>query len=163
MKNMAMTTTSEHNTDTTITILLLLLFTSVDLSIILSLPGLLLSVVMKITVGVSLGVVSVALEEVGGVLDDFVDNSVWLMGVVPVLCFFVDWISAVGFVVVPFPVVTAACVVGGRVSFDVPVSVVDNFVEVFFVVIGFAVAGFVVDGSVHFSVAKDDRANKLVQ
>ena len=163
MKNMAMTTTSEHNTDTTITILLLLLFTSVDLSIILSLPGLLLSVVMKITVGVSLGVVSVALEEVGGVLDDFVDNSVWLMGVVPVLCFFVDWISVVGFVVVPFPVVTAACVVGGRVSFDVPVSVVDNFVEVFFVVIGFAVAGFVVDGSVHFSVAKDDRANKLVQ
>ena len=160
---MAMTATSEHNTDTTITILLLLLFTSVDLFIILSLPGLLLSVVMKITVGVSLGVVSVALEEVGGVSDDFVDNSLWLMGVVPVLCFFVDWTSAVGFIVVPLPVVTAACVVGGRVSFDVPVSVVDNFVEVFFVVIGFAVAGFVVDGSIHFSVAKDDRANKLVQ
>lgn len=88
---MATTTTSEHNTDTIRTVLLLLPFTSVDLSIFLSLPGLLLSVVvMEITVGVFLGVVSVSLEEVGGVSDDFVDNSVWLMGVVPVLCSFVD-------------------------------------------------------------------------
>ena len=160
---MATTTTSEHNTDTIRTVLLLLPFTSVDLSIFLSLPGLLLSVVvMEITVGVFLGVVSVSLEEVGGVSDDFVDNSVWL-GVVPVLCSFVDWISAVEFAVVPFLVVTSACVVGGRVSFDVAVSAVNNFVEVFFVVICFTVAGFVVNGSVHFSVARYERASKLVK
>ena len=161
---MATTTTSEHNTDTIRTVLLLLPFTSVDLSIFLSLPGLLLSVVvMEITVGVFLGVVSVSLEEVGGVSDDFVDNSVWLMGVVPVLCSFVDWISAVDFAVVLFLVVTSACVVGGRVSFDVAVSAVNNFVEMFFVVICFAVAGFVVNGSVHFSVARYERASKLVK
>lgn len=132
VKNMAATTTSEHNTDTIITVLLPLLLTSSDLSIILSLPGLLLFVVvMEITVGVSLSIVLISVEEVGGVSDDFVDNSVWLMRIVPVPCSFVDWICVVGSVGCPFPVVTSALLVGGSVSFDVAVFVVVNFIVVF--------------------------------